>query len=77
MADWPTPAPLGGQAPGSAGEERPAESAAPALDRQAVDSACGKARRHSSFCPENLGYPRRILTLLQPRYLAWGRGVSA
>ena len=48
----------------------------PALDRQAVDSACGKARRHASFCPENLGYPRRILTLLQPRYLAWGRGVS-
>ena len=36
MADWPAPEPLGGQAPGAAGEERPAESAAPALDRQAT-----------------------------------------
>ncbi|SQC29547.1 Delta-aminolevulinic acid dehydratase [Rothia kristinae] len=36
MADWPAPEPLGGQAPGGAGEERPAESAAPALDRQAT-----------------------------------------
>lgn len=42
MADWPTPAPLGGQAPGSAGEERPAESAAPALDRQATAAALRK-----------------------------------
>lgn len=49
----------------------------PALDRQMVDSACGKARRHPSHCAENLGYPRCILILLQPRYLAWGRGVSA
>lgn len=49
----------------------------PALDQHAVDSACGQARRHHSHCAENLGYPRRILTLLQPRYLAWGRGVSA
>lgn len=57
--------------------QQEAATVRPALDRQAVDSACGKARRHPSFCPENLGYPRRILTLLQPRYLAWGRGVSA
>lgn len=49
----------------------------PALDRQAVDSACGTARRHPSHCPENLSYPRRILIVLQARYLAWGRGVSA
>lgn len=49
----------------------------PALDRQAVDSACGRASRHVSHCPENLGYPRRILLVLQPRYLVWGRGVAA
>ena len=49
----------------------------PALDRQAVDSACGMSRRHISHCPENLGYPRRILLVLQPRYLVWGRGVGA
>lgn len=48
--------------------QQEAATVRPALDRQAVDSACGKARRHPSFCPENLGYPRRILTLLQPRY---------
>lgn len=48
----------------------------PEQDRASIDAACGKARRHISFCPENLGYPRRILTLLQARYLAWGRGVS-
>lgn len=48
-----------------------------ALERQAVDAACGQARRHPSFCAENLGYPRRILIVLQPLYLAWGRGVSA
>ncbi len=47
------------------------------VSRLAVDAACGKARRHPSFCAENLGYPRRILTILQPRYLSWGRGVSA
>lgn len=47
----------------------------PALDRQAVDSACGKARRHVSHCTENLGYPRRILLQLQPRYADWGREV--
>lgn len=45
--------------------------------RTAVDAACGQARRHVSHCPENLGYPRRILLVLQPRYLGWGRGVQA
>ena len=41
-------------------------------DRAAVDAACGSARRHRSHCTENLGYPRRILVDLQPRYAAWG-----
>ncbi|WP_250961254.1 transglycosylase SLT domain-containing protein [Serpentinimonas maccroryi] len=40
--------------------------------RQAIDAACGRARRHSSHCPENLGYPARILLHLQPRYRSWG-----
>lgn len=45
--------------------------------RQAVDAACGSARRAVTHCTENLGYPRRILLALQPRYLTWGRGVQA
>lgn len=48
----------------------------PSLERQAVDSACGQARRHVSHCAENLGYPRRILLTLQLRYAGWGRGVT-
>lgn len=40
--------------------------------REAVDAACGSARRHRSHCAENLGYPQRILIVLQPRYAAWG-----
>ena len=44
-------------------------------DRVAVDLACGTARRHRSHCVENLGYPRRILVDLQPRYAAWGGGL--
>jgi soluble lytic murein transglycosylase-like protein len=43
--------------------------------RESIDAACGKARRHESFCPENLGYPRRIMNLIQPRYASWGRAV--
>lgn len=54
-----------------------AAAALPAKDRASIDAACGKARRHPSFCPENLGYPRRIMLLLQPRYRAWGKGVDA
>ena len=54
-----------------------AKSVAPRLDVAAVDAACGSARRSSLHCPENLGYPRRILISLQPRYASWGRGVSA
>ena len=42
--------------------------------RMEVDGACGQARRHRSHCAENLGYPRRILVVLQPRYRAWGMG---
>lgn len=38
-----------------------------------VDAACGQARRHRTHCAENLGYPQRILNVLQPRYAAWGR----
>lgn len=41
-------------------------------ERLAVDQACGRARRAAVFCPENLGYPQRILVTLQPRYSAWG-----
>ncbi|KFX30668.1 lytic transglycosylase domain-containing protein [Ralstonia solanacearum] len=55
--------------------QQEAATVRPALNRATIDSACGTARRHRSFCPENLGYPHRILNVLQPRYLAWGRGV--
>lgn len=41
--------------------------------RQQVDAACGKARRSWRHCKENLGYPRRILIRLQPRYEGWGQ----
>lgn len=40
--------------------------------RQQVDAACGQARRHRIHCTENLGYPHRILSVLQPRYATWG-----
>lgn len=45
--------------------------------RAAVDAACGQARRHISHCAENLGYPARILTALQPMYSSWGTSWSA
>jgi hypothetical protein len=57
--------------------QKEAATVRPALDHQTVDAACGKARRNISFCPENLGYPRRILLVLQSRFLSWGSGVSA
>jgi len=44
-------------------------------DRAAIDAACGTAKRARVHCIENLGYPRRILIDLQPRYLTWGRGL--
>lgn len=40
--------------------------------RSQVDAACGRARRAAVHCPENIGYPRRILIDLQPRYAGWG-----
>ena len=43
--------------------------------RAQVDAACGKARRAAVHCRENLGYPHRILVVLQPRYAAWGPGL--
>lgn len=46
--------------------------AAGSFDRLAVDAACGRARRHRSHCAESLGYPRRIMVDLQPRYATWG-----
>ena len=44
--------------------------------RVAIDAACGQARRARLHCAENLGYPRRILLELQPRYASWGLGWS-
>ncbi|WOI46988.1 transglycosylase SLT domain-containing protein [Acidovorax sp. BLS4] len=44
-------------------------------DRLQVDAACGLARRAPVHCAENLGYPHRILVVLQPRYLDWGPGL--
>lgn len=41
----------------------------------AVDAACGQARRAAVHCAENLGYPRRIMVELQPRYASWGLSV--
>lgn len=40
--------------------------------RAQVDAACGQAKRAAVHCLENLGYPARILGVLQPRYRAWG-----
>lgn len=52
-----------------------AEATATGLPQPTVDqvaAACGRAGRHASHCGENLGYPARILGILQPRYAAWG-----
>lgn len=43
--------------------------------REQVDAACGMAKRAAIHCRENLGYPQRILNVLQPRYLQWGSGI--
>lgn len=48
-----------------------ARQAAGPLRRQ-IDAACGSARRAAQHCAENLSYPHRIMTVLQPRYAAWG-----
>lgn len=52
-----------------------ARTGLPSPTREQVDAACGKARRSAVHCPENLGYPRRIMQVLQPRYASWGRGL--
>ncbi|HRD35088.1 MAG TPA: transglycosylase SLT domain-containing protein [Rhodocyclaceae bacterium] len=44
--------------------------------RASIDAACGTARRHVSHCRENLGYPDRIMRVLQPRYAGWGPGLE-
>lgn len=46
-----------------------ARNAADPLDRMAVDTACGSARRSAKHCPENLGYPRKIMLRWEPMYL--------
>ena len=43
--------------------------------RAQVDAACGWAKRAPVHCRENLGYPHRILVVIQPRYAAWGPGL--
>lgn len=45
--------------------------------RQQVDAACGRARRAALHCPENLGYPHRILNVLTPRYTTWGAALPS
>ena len=55
-----------------------AEAKATGLPQPTVDqvaAACGRASRHASHCSENLGYPARILGILQPRYAAWGHSL--
>jgi len=52
--------------------QQEAATVRPVTDRVAIDAACGNARRSAIFCPENVGYPRRIMQALQPRYGAWG-----
>jgi soluble lytic murein transglycosylase-like protein len=61
---------------GGLGHWRDEARRAAGASRAAVDAACGSARRHPIHCPENLGYPRRILLQLQPRYSTWGRVVE-
>lgn len=52
-----------------------ARTGRPLPTREQVDAACGTAKRSAVHCPENLGYPHRILTVLQPRYANWGPGL--
>ena len=46
-----------------------ARNATDPLDRCAVDAACGTAKRSAKHCPENLGYPRKIMLRWEPMYL--------
>jgi hypothetical protein len=49
-----------------------AQRASDPLSHEAVDAVCGAARRSAKYCPENLGYPRRILLRWEPLYLRNG-----
>ncbi len=52
--------------------QREAMLARPSQQRQDIDLQCGQASRSVKHCPENLGYPDRILNRLQPLYAGWG-----
>lgn len=54
-----------------------ARLAADPADREGVDAQCGRASRSARHCPENLGYPKKIIERHQPKYLGWGRGVCS
>lgn len=56
--------------------QQEAALAKPLLTRSAIDAACGRASRSPVHCPENLGYPERILLQHQARYAIWGRVVT-
>lgn len=56
--------------------QQEAATVRPLKGRASIDAACGSARRHRSFCGENLGYPQRIMIAIQPRYAGWGRAVA-
>ena len=56
--------------------QKEAALAQPSRDRTSIDAQCGKASRNIKHCPENIGYPHRILLTLQPRYAGWGPGVK-
>ena len=56
--------------------QKEAALAKPLLSRSAIDAACGRASRSPVHCPENLGYPERILYHHQMRYASWGRLVT-
>lgn len=56
--------------------QQEAATVRPSIERAIVDGACGSARRNRVHCAENLGYPQRIINVLQPRYFTWGRGVK-
>lgn len=49
-------------------------NAADPLDHASVDAVCGTARRSIKHCPENTGYPRKILLRWEPLYYGDGWG---
>lgn len=54
-----------------------ARNAADPLSAASVAKACGTARRSVKHCPENLGYPQRILYRWEPEYRKAGWPGSA